>query len=620
MTNPPFSFSAAPWGRSYNVTTGAGPRTLTKLAMTEEIAGHWWKLWRERKEDIKAHRFSTGKDRSGAWEICHWQTEPGQFENDVTALDNLANGNAVPVIEEIIEEPEYPPLTTPQAEKLFEWQRLSCQRLVAALKNGNGIDASQTGAGKTFVAIAACAELGLTPYVLAPLAVLEGWRRAAYRMDFRLGGVINYDRARAGSCEFIRKLPPAKDDKGKEVKDSLLFEFSPPQRRRDLFENAAAKSILIFDECQKTKNRDTLQGRILIDTAAAGTKTLLLSATAAKDPMEMYGLGLALGLHQGDKSFYRWAAAHGCRTSSYGLRFTDKPEEQAAAMKKIHKALFPWKGTRVRSADVPGYPENHVSAHLVENADIAKAYAKMESELELIAEKVDAGKMDKKDKAGADLAALMRARRASERGKLDFLIEETADLVADGFFVAVFLNFREHLAIMRDALKMKNDPVWGTKWIGRKTVIGEDGFPREIDINGPAQKPHERQRILDEFNGREGTRPQSRIILVSLSAGGAGINLHDEFGYGLRQSLISPSYSVIDLIQSVGRIWRAGGTKATQRIIFAARTVEEEIAVNLESKCSNLEHLNDGDLMGDSMAKVIAAADSADLQGMKDAI
>ena len=58
-------------------------------------------------------------------------------------------------------------------------------------------------------------------------------------------------------------------------------------------------------------------------------------------------------------------------------------------------------------------------------------------------------------------------------------------------------------------------------------------------------------------------------------AGGTGLSLHDEHGNHPRMSLISPSFSAIDLRQALGRIHRATGvTPAIQKIVFANDTVE----------------------------------------------
>ena len=103
-------------------------------------------------------------------------------------------------------------------------------------------------------------------------------------------------------------------------------------------------------------------------------------------------------------------------------------------------------------------------------------------------------------------------------------------------------------------------------------------------------------------------RSKKRVLLVSLQAGGAGISLHDVNGIAPRHAIISPSYSAIDLVQAVGRIWRAGSkSKATQRIVYAAGTIEEEIAASVTAKIANIENINDGDLLPDCLAKFTKA-------------
>lgn len=552
-----------------------------------------WKVWREDKERVKRLHFGVSKEWQGSgWELQHWDIVGA--ESFAADLENLqlafvdaeaaeAKSKEAQRIDWVAEDAE--PLVSPASAKLFGWQRPSCQRIVAALKRGNALDASQTGAGKTFVALAACAELGLTPYVVAPLAVLESWRRASLFMGVPLGGVVNYDRARAGSCAFVKK-----DGEG----TGASFTFTPGAGALEF-----GQPILIFDEVQKCKNATSLQGRLLAGCVQRGARALCLSATAAKDPTEMCGVGLALGLHQGGDSFRDWCNRHGCRKGTKGLFFTDNARAAADILGRIHRVIFPAKGSRIRSADVPDYPDNLVSAHLVENSEIVSAYSHLTDALEEIQASKAAGKVDGGQAKAMGLAEITKARRASEFGKLDWMIDEVRELVADGFQVAVFLNFREHLAIMRDALKLKTEPVWGTAWLGKEQAEDASGRLRWVDIDGPAQKPEQRTAIIDGFMSGA-----SKVILVSLMAGGAGISLHDDKGIAPRQSLISPSYSAIDLVQAIGRIWRAGShSKATQRVIYAAGTIEEEIAASVTAKIQNIESINDGDVLPDCLAR-----------------
>ncbi len=544
---------------------------------------------------MKRLHFGVSKEYQGnGWELQHWDIpgESSTFESDfanlLLALDDAdaadARAKEAQKIDWVAEDAA--PLVTEAAQKLFGWQKPSCQRVVGALMTGNALDASQTGAGKTFVALAACAELGLTPYVVAPLAVLESWNRAAAFMGVLLGGVTNYDKARNGKVPFIKM-----DGSGSDAN----FTFTPPDSLSPVY-----RPVLILDEVQKCKNASSLQGRILTGCAMRGAKVLCLSATAAKDPTEMCGIGVALGLHSGGDSFGEWAKRHGCRGGNgRGMWFTTNVKAAADIMGRIHRMIFPARGTRIRSADVPDYPDNLVSAHLVSNEAIVDAYGELTNSLEELAARREAGKIDGREAKAQGLAAITLARRKSEFGKLDFMIDEVKELIADGNQVAVFLNFREHLAVMRDALKLKTQPVWGTAWLRKEWEDWGDRGGRWVDVDGAAQKPDERTNIIDDFQSGA-----AKVILVSLMAGGAGISLHDEKGIAPRQSLISPSYSAIDLVQAVGRIWRAGShSKATQRIIYAAGTIEEEIAASVTAKIAQIETLNDGDVFPDCLAR-----------------
>ena len=587
------------------INTRNGERIVRSLLLPE---GHpAWGAWRDHKDELRAARFSLGKEYGGfRWELTHWQAVEGQFEADCALLISLVS-KASRAAEEAKEAMKidfvaehYAPLVTQAAAKLFAWQKPSCMRLVDALKHGNALDASQTGAGKTYIALAACAELGLTPFVIAPLAVLPAWKRAAEFMGVPLGDVTNYDKARMGSASFI-----AKNKEANRHKHERTFAFNPRQTN-GLFGVVAEdfKPVLIYDECQKVKNHTSLQGQMMADTALQGCKILALSATAAKDPTEMYSIGLALGLHEGGESFNAWAIKYGCRKSGFGIKFTDNPRAAADILGRLHRTIFPSKGTRIRSADVPDYPENNVSASLIDSKEIVQAYEKLDDDLAKIeADYLNGG--DAVEQGARTLAAITKARRASELGKLDWIVEETQELLADGNQVVIFLNFREHLAIVRDALKLGYPPVWGTAWIGKRQEVDEEtGYSRWVDIDGPAQKPEDRQALIDDFqNGKK------RVLLVSLQAGGAGISLHDVNGIAPRHAIISPSYSAIDLVQAVGRIWRAGSkSKATQRIVYAAGTIEEEIAASVTSKIANIESINDGDLLPDCLAKFTKAS------------
>jgi len=111
-----------------------------------------------------------------------------------------------------------------------------------------------------------------------------------------------------------------------------------------------------------------------------------------------------------------------------------------------------------------------------------------------------------------------------------------------------------------------------------------------VGVHGE-QTDEERQRAIYEFQENK-----KNVIIVQIQAGGVGLSLHDTKGRP-RVSLICPTYSAIDLKQALGRIHRAGSkSRALQYIVYAANSVEEQVARKTKKKIEQISLLNDGDL------------------------
>jgi superfamily II DNA or RNA helicase len=80
---------------------------------------------------------------------------------------------------------------------------------------------------------------------------------------------------------------------------------------------------------------------------------------------------------------------------------------------------------------------------------------------------------------------------------------------------------------------------------------------------------------------------------VNTCAGGTGLSLHDVNGKRPRISLISPSFSAKDHLQTLGRIHRNGAkSDAVQKILVAADSIEEAVMKSIDKKLKNLEALH----------------------------
>ena len=83
-----------------------------------------------------------------------------------------------------------------------------------------------------------------------------------------------------------------------------------------------------------------------------------------------------------------------------------------------------------------------------------------------------------------------------------------------------------------------------------------------------------------------------------IQVGGTSIGLHDTSGKYPRVSIISPSFSSIEIVQALGRIYRSNvKSNCLQKLIFCANTYEEKICDIIKNKSSFISKLTDDDLI-----------------------
>ena len=83
------------------------------------------------------------------------------------------------------------------------------------------------------------------------------------------------------------------------------------------------------------------------------------------------------------------------------------------------------------------------------------------------------------------------------------------------------------------------------------------------------------------------------MVVANIAAGGTGVSLHDINGKRPRISLISPTFSAKDHLQTLGRIHRNGAkSDAIQKILVAADSIEEKVMESINRKLNNLEALH----------------------------
>ena len=433
-----------------------------------------------------------------------------------------------------------------KTDKLYNYQVRAMQYLCdAVMRNGAAADGSDTGTGKTFVALGVCREFGFRPAVVCKKAGIAGWKRACSYMGVNPVFIMNWEQAKSGKYSFAPRIHDPYTGK-------YSYHWKLPK-----------KVMVIFDEVHLA-NQYTSQNYSLY-VASKGLPSLSLSATFADRPERLQSLFHVIGAMPIDK-FKDWLVSTGTFTNAYGA------EESIAAqqdMLELNKLLYPRFGYRVSYED----PEvkKHFAGRVLQTEVVSistKNEQKQNMAYRAMMERVE--KYRELGKQAEVLVADLRYRQMAELMKSDALAELAQEYMYEGKSVIIFVNFRDTLAYLSKLLKT------------RSLIYGEqekDGVNRE-------------QVIADFQSGK------SNLILSMVDAGGTSIDLHDLVGGHQRVSLVCPTYNPVTLQQILGRTDRAGSKSIPIiKLVYAANTVEEKVADSVNRKLDNIKALNDGDLM-----------------------
>lgn len=170
-----------------------------------------------------------------------------------------------------------------------------------------------------------------------------------------------------------------------------------------------------------------------------------------------------------------------------------------------------------------------------------------------------------------DPALIDPALGGSRSAKLDTLLEQLEDVVAEGHRALVFSQFTSYLAIVGDALR-------------------EAGVPF-VQLDGSTVR---REEVLEEF--RTGAAP---VFLISLKAGGTGLNL-TEADYVF---LLDPWWNPASEQQAVDRTHRIGQQRTVMVYrMVAAGTIEEKVVALQARKAALVDAvIDDGDLFSSAL-------------------
>lgn len=435
---------------------------------------------------------------------------------------------------------------------LLPYQPVAVQHLCnSILAHGAALDGSDTGLGKTYVALGVCRELDLAPAVVCKLAGISAWKKACLDMGIRPFFIVNWERAKNGKFQYA----PRTRDKWT---GTYSYQWKLP-----------AGVLLIFDEAHKA-NHDGSQNCGLY-VASKGHSSLSLSATVADRMTRLRPLLHLLGMVQWDR-FPQWARRYG---SYLQEPRDDEPVSGIQGMAEsqdllaVNSMLYPRYGYRLSYSDPTVKKWFPDAAYLTEVIDLSASATRLQNAMyrKLVGLVTHYRELGKQADA---LVADLRYRQEAELLKVPVLASLAVDYIEEGHSVVIFVNFRETLAQLASRLKT-----------------------RSLIFGGQERQGVNREEVIRDFQS-----DRSRVVVAMAAAGGESISLHDVNGNYRRVSLICPTYDPVALRQVLGRTRRAGSKSVpVMRLVYAAGTVEEKVAAIVNRKLDNIAALNDGDLM-----------------------
>src|SRR3990167_2905993 len=305
---------------------------------------------------------------------------------------------------------------------LYPYQIEAVERLTEILGQfPAALDASDTGTGKTYVALTVATRLGLEPLVVCPKAARPAWGRVARVLGIAVKDIVNPEYLKTGKTPWVTKTGG---------KSQFQWQL-------------ASGSLVIFDECQMFSAPNSQNCMLMATCKAFGLKVLMLSATAADSPLKLRAIGYLLDLHR-FRDYWAWCRQHGCRENPWGgLIF---PPRQKDELQKIHRSIFPIRGHRTRIAHILDFPETQITAEAYElteknTQEINQIYLELDLKLGVLPDNASI------------LTQILRARQRVETLKSPLIAAMAREFVEEGASVVIFVAFRDTILALSQLLR-----------------------------------------------------------------------------------------------------------------------------------------------------------------------
>ena len=314
--------------------------------------------------------------------------------------------------------------------KLLNYQIPHAEQMKESIRNSKCVlDASDTGTGKTYVAISVCKDLGYEPFIICPKSVIPNWIDVAKKFNVKIFGVANYELLKGCKyytenlekvqCPYMDKInvpePSGKTDKNGQYIMIKTFRFMLPHN-----------VMVIFDEAHRCKNHKTITSRMLRAINKSASKIMLLSATITDKVQCFKPFGEVFGFYEDVKKYNMWMRKTKKASKVYYAK-KDYTDDQIT-LDIIHNRVFPTHGSRMRIAELGDmFPKNQVSyqAYMCDNKE------KVQEQYDIIREAFQ--DLKNKELASSALGKLIRARMKVEMFKMPIMLDVIDEALNNGY-------------------------------------------------------------------------------------------------------------------------------------------------------------------------------------------
>lgn len=425
-------------------------------------------------------------------------------------------------------------------DKLFDYQKTHVENMVR-IKNANGrvLDSSRPGLGKTYTSIVTCIETNSRPFIVTLPIAIKTWVEVLEELECDYIGITSYELLQR--CKMYNKQrKKVKCDfinyKDENIKSGENVDYVVNEN--NLFENMA----IIYDEVHKSKNAETNNAKILKAFGATNIDIIMLSATVAEKPVYFILTGLILKLYRTYDDGQKWLInrAKMSNTKNFMLVF--------------HNAIYPNYACKMNDEillkNYPNCKINAICYDMHNNEQMEQLYVELN---------------ETKKNTNNYLKKRHNIKIRIELMKVLKICKEIEKQIANNKSVVVFVNYKE---TVYEFMRILNTQC---------AIFGD--YSDDVCENNK-----------NKFNNDE-----ERIIICTIKKASTSISLHDLNGNHARTTYIMPPDSVLDLIQSIGRVWRAGVlTESEQNIVFSNCPEEQKLQYSIIGKINNISLLNNG--------------------------